>query len=678
MCVLGNRWRGGRLKAAFRSASQVVWLGACLLGAASTASASGVSMQLRGSPNGFLPKEPIELAWAEEAMQPHWTRLSFELDGVDVTALVARTAGGARIVMPMPLTAGEHELRVVYAAPDGSLEEWGRWPLRIAGEPVWRAQANSVLSLSSLALNSGALVSQAPRGAQSEGAAQVRVQREAEGFDLRANADLWVNTRGDANPSGNTADLGEYLVQADAGRAQVRLGHHRLDYRSLIYTDVMRRGLSGRMAFGEGSVLSGFAMRSEPQVGASDITGLSQNDHRVTGVVLEHDWALGGGRGFSMTAAMVNGEGNDVEQPLSLDAQSLHRGQTWSVAGQASWNHDRVRAHAELAGSTYNWDNQAPKGSDKGRENDRAHTISLDWMPEPVGDGSAWALGFDHRVVGSFFRSVAYLGLPTDQVMNRLRANWRSGPWLASGSYLYQFTNANHLPDLPSVGSRQAETSFAWAPVPEGEAPWYGHPSLSLSLSQVRQRQRSTPANFVGTEVDNRQWQSVLSAVLDHGAWSTSVGVGRGGYTDVSVPSLSTSSHTLSWGAHGVLAEHWTVGPQVEWSRSMSLVGQERQTERTASLFTDFAFIPDRFLGNLNIGVNLARRTADSHRETNRFAVGELIWRLRKASLNSAGWDLRLSYSLQDFEDALDLSRSGRGNQVFLGLTMTLPAATRD
>ena len=76
--------------------------------------------------------------------------------------------------------------------------------------------------------------------------------------------------------------------------------------------------------------------------------------------------------------------------------------------------------------------------------------------------------------------------------------------------------------------------------------------------------------------------------------------------------------------------------------------------------------------------MNLSRRTADSQRETNRFAVGELIWRLRKASLNSAGWDLRLSYSLQDFEDALDLTRSGRGNQVFLGVTMTLPAATRD
>ena len=677
MNVPRSRGRRGRLDAALFLGRRGVWLGACLLAAASAAGASTVSMQLRNAANGLSPKEPIDLAWAEE-MQPHWSRLSFELDGVDVTALVARASGGARIAMPVPLTQGEHELRVVYASPDGSLVEWGRWSLRIVGEPVWHAQADTVLGLSALALNSGALVSQAPRGAQAEGASQVRIQREAEGFDLRARADLWMNTLAEGNPSGNTADIGEYLVQADTGPAQLRLGHHRMGYQSLIYTDAMRRGLSGRFAVGDGTALSGFALRSEPQVGASDSIGLSQAKQRMSGVVLERDWALSGGRGLSMSAALVSGESGDVMESTPFGASSLHRGQTWSVAGQASWNHDRVRAYAEVAGSVYHWNNQALQALDSGRENDRAHAISLDWMPEPVGDGSAWSLGFDHRVVGTFFRSVAYLGLPTDQVMNRVRASWRSGPWLASGSYLYQFTNANHLADLPSVGSRQAETSLSWSPVSEGEPAWYGRPSLSLSLSQVRQSQRSTPEGFIGTEADNRQWQSVLSAVFDHGAWSTSLGVGRGGYTDVSTPSLSTTSNTLSWGAYGALGEHWTVGPQMEWSRLVTPLGNERQIERTASLFTDFAFVPDELLGNLNVGVNLSRRSLDSHRETNRFAVGELIWRLRKPRQNSAGWDLRLSYSLQDFEDALDFARSGRGNQVFLGVTMTLPASTRE
>ena len=43
---------------------------------------------------------------------------------------------------------------------------------------------------------------------------------------------------------------------------------------------------------------------------------------------------------------------------------------------------------------------------------------------------AAWGIGFDHQNVGTFFRSVAHVGLPADKVMNRLRLNWRQGEWL--------------------------------------------------------------------------------------------------------------------------------------------------------------------------------------------------------------------------------------------------------
>jgi hypothetical protein len=610
-------------------------------------------------------------------MQPHWSQLSFELDGVDVTAMVVRTAGGAQIAMPMPLTQGEHELRVVFAAPNGSLVEWGRWAVRIVGEPVWNAQADSVLTLDGQVYKHGALVQNAQHGVQAEGATQLRVQRDAEGFDLRARTDLWLNTRREADSGDTTADVGEYLVEVDAGPAQLRLGHHRIDYDSMIYSEFARRGLSGRVALNDLTSVSGFAVRSEPQAGANDITGLSQEDHRVAGLVYEHKWGLDDGRGLSMTAAMASGKGNDLQDAIQAGNEPLHSGQVWSLAGDASWNHERLRLHAELAGSVYNWNNQVQGDVDKGRESDKAHAMSIDWLPEPVGDGSAWTFGFDHRVVGTFFRSVSYLGLASDLAMNRWRASWRSGPWLASGNYLMQHSNANDLPDLPSIGMKQVDGFFSWAPVLEGERPWYGQPSLSLNLSQVRQHQRSTPANFIGTKADSRQWQTGLNAMFDHGSWSTSFGVGRGAYTDVSLPSFSSTSRTLNWSAYARLGEHWTLGPQVEWSRLVTLLEDQRQIERTASLFTDFAFIPDRFMGNLNMGVNLSRRSFDSQRESNRFAVGELIWRLKKARLNRPGWDMRLSYSLQDFEDVLDPTRSGRGNQVFLGVTMTLAAATQ-
>ena len=664
-------------------ARRVQWARRCVcagvLPLAGLALAEGVpSMDLRDAQAGRAPDQPLELVWSDAQMAPHWPRLSMELDGVDVTAMVERTGSGARIALPMPLTRGEHELRIVYAAPDGSLAEWGRWVLRVVGEPLWRAQADAVLTLDGLVHNHGQLVRNAPRGVEAEGAAQLRVQREAEGMNVQGRADLWLNTRRESNPGGNTADVGEYLVEGDAGRWQWRLGHHQLGYDSLIHSAFLRRGVSARMGLGDDASLSGFALRSEALLGADDITGVSQDRHRVSGLVYEQAWEPGGGRTLSLSAALVGGEGNDLQQPDLPGTPPLHRGQAWSLAGQAAWDHGRLRARAEVAGTRYDWDNGGQLALGNGREHDDAHALTLDWTPAPTADGSAWTLGFDRRVVGTFFRSVAHVGLPSDRAMDRLRASWRAGPWLASGSLMRQHTNANDLADLPRIQSRHADALLSWTPLLDGGMPWYGQPSLSLSVSQLHQQQRSTPAAFIGTAVDNRQWQGGLTAVFNHEHWNTSIGLGRGAYTDIAQPALSTRSRTLSWGGYVQAAEHWSIGPQVEWSRVLDLASGQRRTVRTASLFTDFALIPERLLGNLNLGVNLSRRTLDSQRETNRFAVGELIWRLRKASLNRAGWDMRLSFSLQDFEDVLDPTRSGRGNQVFLGVTMTLPAATRD
>jgi hypothetical protein len=636
------------------------------------------SMELRNAQAGLAPDQPLELVWADTQMAPHWPRLSVELDGVDVTAMVERTPTGARIALPVPLSRGEHELRVVYGAPDGSLVEWGRWALRVVGEPLWRAQADAVLTLDGLVHNRGSLVRNAPRGLEAEGAAQVRVQREAEGMNVQGRADLWLNSRRDANPGGNTADIGEYLIEGDAGSWQWRLGHQQLGYDSLIHSAFLRRGISARWGLGDDASLSGFALRSEPQLGAEDFTGVSRDRHRVSGLVYERAWEQEGGRTVSLSAALVGGEGNDLQGADPSATAPLHRGQAWSLAGQAAWAHGRLRARAEVAGTRYDWNNGGQAGLGNGREHDDAHALTLDWTPAPTASGSAWTLGLDHRVVGTFFRSVAHVGLPGDRAMDRVHASWRAGAWMASGSLMRQHTNANDLADLPSIASRQADALLSWTPLLEGAMPWYGQPSLSLSVSQLRQEQRSTPAAFIGTAVDNRQWQGGLTAVFNHERWNTSIGLGSGAYTDRALPDLSTRSRTLSWGAYLQAGEHWSIGPQVEWARVREVASGQRRTERTASLFTDFALIPDRLLGNLNIGVNLARRTLDSQRETNRFAVGELIWRLQKASLNRAGWDLRLSFSKQDFEDVLDPTRSGRGDQIFLGVTMTLPVATRD
>ena len=72
-------------------------------------------------------------------------------------------------------------------------------------------------------------------------------------------------------------------------------------------------------------------------------------------------------------------------------------------------------------------------------------------------------------------------------------------------------------------------------------------------------------ATFIGTAVDNRQWQGGLTAVLNHERWNTSVGLGSGAYTDRAQPDFSTRSRTLSWGAYlqAGLASHEATAPSL-------------------------------------------------------------------------------------------------------------------
>ncbi len=620
--------------------------------------------------------QPLVFEWDEAQVAPLWDRLAFELDGMDVTAFVQRREGGAQLALTLPLATGEHRLRVVLSENDGGLTEWGDWTFQIGARSRWQGQADLSLSLNQRVHNRGRLVANAPGTPQAEGAAQLRGEAEGTGWNASGQAQLWLNSEHDANINDRGLDLGEYLIQGQWGATRFQLGHQQLPYDSLIHSAFLRRGLSVQVPTPGAGSLSGFALRSEPLVGANAFTGVNEPDHRVGGLVLEQPLYQNGGHSLAVSAGFVSGRGNDLT-PDPLGANPLHRGDAWSLAGEARWLHSRVRLRAEMARSRYDWSPGNPLPQGDSREADDAHAVLLQFGSDPSAPGGQWVLDAEHRRVGTFFRSVAHLGQPSDQLIDRLRGSWRQGAWQFGGSLTRLSTNANDLPLLPRIRVDQSQLMLAWSPPFPEQLPAYGNPSLTAQWGQVRQRQTRTPPGYPGAPVDNRSWQSGLTAALSHERWSASLGMGAGAYADAAQPGLSSRSRNLTLGAQWRIGEAWNIGPSLEWSRVLDTATRQRQTLRSASLSTDFVLLPDRLLGNLSLGLNQARRTVDSQRETNRYAVGELIWRLQKAGINRAGWDLRVSLTHQDFEDVLDFSRNGRGTQVFVGLTMNWPLSSR-
>src|SRR3989344_4269672 len=95
------------------------------------------------------PTEPIRIAvpaLSTDKLEP----LVLELDGFDVTRLVAREPDRLVFKPPQPPAWGQHQLRLVERAANGEILERGKWTLEIRKSSAFREarlQSNMVLSV---------------------------------------------------------------------------------------------------------------------------------------------------------------------------------------------------------------------------------------------------------------------------------------------------------------------------------------------------------------------------------------------------------------------------------------------------------------------------------------------------------------------------------------------------
>ena len=620
------------------------------------------------------PTDPFLISWSSATTPMRPEQLAFELDGIDVTAIVKREPGVARFQMPQRLARGEHRLRVVFSPGDGSLVEVGNWVFVVGGGAEIQAAADTTLTLKQRLLNKGSLTANPPGALQLEGAAAVRIERESDQSQADLNAQIWLNSNRAAGVTDRQLDVPEYLMRYQQGGAILQAGHHQLPYESLIHSAFQRRGVSASVGLLPTSKLSGFALRSEPVLGVDNFSGVNDSGHRVQGMVLDHEVYADADAGMTVSLGALSGEGGDVGSVLEGTGEQ-HRGNAWSLAGDARWFGSRLRLRTEYAASRYDWD--ATNLANPGRENDRAYALLFSTNSGAQNpDTLYWSVDAEHRKVGTFFRSVANLGLPSDKSINRLGGTARLNAWQIDASWIRYLTNANKLATLATITADQNNLSLAWTPLQADSLPAYGQPSVQWNLASVRQRQTTTPLGFIGSAIDDSSWQAMMNASLSHETWNAYGSVGVGGFKDHAGQAQTTRSRNLNLGASWRFGESLTLGPTLEWSRLVEPATGVREKAHGVGIFVDFSILPERLTGNFNLGVNRIRRSDDSLRDTNVFATGELLWRLKKASVNTAGFDLRLSLTHQDRTDPMSPINSGKGHLVFLGLTMTLPVAS--
>ena len=612
------------------------------------------------------------------------SRLTLELDGMDVTAMLARRGEVLTFRPVEPLATGAHELRLVEYAPNGDILELGRWTLEIRFSPSLREagfEAETSLNAVHRLAGSGLGEPPPPRGVL-EGASTLAGHAADADWQVQGNADVLFHSEAQELPRGRgPVDAGEFLFQGRRAGWNVRAGHHAPVPDGLIVQEFSRRGVSaGYTGTGGTWSASAFALRTQEITGLTGGLGVDRSDERTAGVVVAARPLPRSPRALSFSAVYLSGgDPGQTGEGVGGEPETGSRGEAAAVAGEALVLQERLQLRGELARTRYDYDGPGPLPA----ESDDGLAVLLGytpWRERPLrGEPASLRLGLEHRRLGTFFRSPANPGAVADRNMVRgfLEFNW-NGIDLQAGAGR-ETDNVNGLVLLPRVATRQVTFDLAYAP-PDQEAtgdvplPWYGQPAFSLSAVDLSQRVVNAGAGLMPGDLRDTR-NVTLSASFTYPAWSWSLSHSVGRDDDLSGQSADTrnaaTEATLDLQSDAGL----TLALTVQHARSEDRdAGVEAVTD-TAGLELGYA-LSERVQAGLTLALNRERSSDDSVNARTVDIGGTLAWTVQEAGGGQPGLQVSVEGQRREQVDRVDPVNDVTSTQVFLRLTVSWQAGS--
>ena len=680
----GSRPEDGRRPLLRRRVAALVlmgWLAACLL-PADVVRAQDWQPELRPSPSGayWAPNDPIAIYLPPSLPIEVLQSLALELDNFDVTSLIQREGDLAVLRLPEPLAPGEHRLRLVEYAQDGSIIERGLWTFEVRKSAAFQnleAQANIAFDATRI-LTGDNLQGADDNIFQSGGDGQVVFQDG--NWQATSQANYLYDSRDEQSLTGREADLGEYVstltFQNDDLRSDTTLGHHDIGATDFIMDQFYRRGVSLGIGSADSRVqVTGFALASEALLGVDRISGIEDPDDRVQGghVRLRPIDALRDN--LELTGTYYQGErtaGGDNE--FVLDERSDGNG--FSVAADSLWLDDRLRLRGEFARSRFDLDS-ADGAFDP--ETDEAYSALASYAilrDQPVDDLPLnWNLGLRHERLGTFFGSIANPFLVGDRITTTLFSDvtWDTFAFQAQAGH--QTNNVNGLDGLPRDRTLNLflNGSYALFPGPNDEPlpDWVGLPSFGLSFNVTDVKQTDLPP---GTSAigDNQTISTTASFSTFDDTWGWYLSETLNVVNDKSGGDGDTLGFLTGLGAQFPIGDRVNLAPYTQWGLDDNQNLNETLHTVLLGFSADAQILPEVLSSNVNYSYSYSRG-ADSTLDTHILGA-ELLWTLLQAEQNRPGFGLALSGSIQESNGDAILDTQDRVYQVFLSLKTTLPA----
>ncbi|MGD8886556.1 MAG: hypothetical protein PVF34_13105 [Gammaproteobacteria bacterium] len=632
---------------------------------------------------GFRASEdPVIIRFGQELPSDLVPYLRLEIDAIDVSDFVQRSNEEMVYTPQTPLEHGEHELRVVAVLPDGVIEEAALWKIEVRASETFRvAQVNGQVDLQVMQRIADDIEKPAPDKTQGQGAATL-ASRHADGnWTANSQFNMIFNSQEEQTLTGEEFDLTDYQVVTNWTQSALTLGHQNLSPNSLILNEFNRRGLSFNYR-GEQQRFQaiGFSARTEQITGFRNFTGINDADHRTNGITLSAYPIPDNPQWLGVTAIYLDSRGvsegqaqiNDTTEESGGDARSILID---SYLGDRLWH-----LHGEVAKTSFDFD-----GVDAGfgAQDDDATTLSIgyDTSRRQSNEGQpdyTWGVSMVRQRVGPWFYSLGNTAVTVDRETTQLLANYQDGKFGANAVMSAGEDNVDDINTLPTTEIDTALVNLTYVPAAGGGDDassmfkgMFKNPNFSLSWTQNKLDQVTTPTGFTGDDVNSSHDELIVMAAFSGDTWYWSLSHSMIQQDDKVNTANSADTNTTSLESQVAVNEKFNLAPIVQVSETDYGAIDTVSRSWLAGITFNFNYPAD---WNYSFSYTVNREEASDDSIDNRMRLGQLTlqWQYLQPSPNKFGMSFFNTASHTTNEvgpEELDQY------QVFLGVNVTLPVS---
>ncbi|MBV1909622.1 MAG: hypothetical protein KUG78_09895 [Kangiellaceae bacterium] len=620
------------------------------------------------------PSEPLKLTFPYERFTDQEESIIIELDAIDITSVIQQNGDEATFTPPQALSVGSHELRVVEYTEEGDIEELAFWVFEIRQSKLFEQYQLSVDTQLASNYQLSEKNAASTKAYQGQAVSQVAFNARNGSWQTEGQFDLFYDSIEQNRPTERSIENSDFLFSVGNDYHTAKIGHHSPAVTSLVMDNFRRRGLSLESKLASiSSRVSGFVLSSLDVSGLGNGLAISNATQRVSGMTIDSSPFTEAPRSLYLTATWLSAKTSKPNQ-FSINSNNSPYtgtdGDAWALSGESLLFDSKLRLKAEYAETDYDFDVNDNIESDS----DKAYHFLLAYN-DVTDFGVVWNAGASTQKIGTFFKSSANQGLPSDKKATKTFAGAQWQTFGVQANVERQEDNVNNLSQLPRIQTDLASFNFNWSPTIEDTGSVFGLPSLVISTTHQSQLQTSRPISFTLPEAnsDVQNWQLGSQFSFQQNSWGLSLNATE--LVDRSFIQPHSKTYSIDWHANLFFGEdsNTTLTPFVAWNETTDKINQTKTRTMTYALQAAFTIVPNKLNFAFNLNWNKNRINQHLLHDDNLAANASLSWYIIQPSENEFGVDLSLSGTYNDYEDQLFVLNSIKQYQTFLTLSVILP-----